>query len=484
MKNRVSAIRKLKYGGFATAFIAVFIVVVILINLIAQTAAEKFPLFLDLTGNKAYELTETSVEYLETLQEAVSIQMMSDEATLEQNGGYYLQVRELLSQYEMHSDWVTVEYVDIVSNPGIVSQYPELNLQRYDILVKGEKKQIKIEFSSLFEKEYSQSTGKYYIQYSNAEQELTSSIMRVVTDEEKKVLILRGQNQTYPEAFLNLLEKNGYEVVAQNLLTDQVDMDATVAFIIAPQVDLEEDMIKKLDEYLTNDGNYGRCLIYAPHPTAGTLPNLDAFLAQWGIAMNTEIVMENDPARYVNNLPYIALTTYTQQDYTENLNIDTPYMSPLGRNMSVLFENKSVYTTSVLLSYSDQSYTINAKTSADWMPTDEVLMERPALVRSTYMTYDNTETLSSNLFVFASAASFDASALENSSTSNAQYILNILAKVTGRMDGMRIEPKTLSKAKLGITQQQYYIYSILFMVGMPLIMIAIGMIVWLKRRNR
>lgn len=484
MKNHVSTIRRLKYGGLATALTAAFIAVVILVNLIAQTAAEKFPLFLDLTGNKAYELSETSAEYLKTLQESVSIQILSDEATLEQNGGYYLQVRELLDQYAMYSSQVAVEYVDIVSNPGIVSQYPDLNLQQYDILVKGKEKQIKIEFSSMFEKEYSQSTGKYHIQSSNAEQELTSAIMRVMTDEEKKVLILKGQNQTYPEVFLNLLEKNGYQVAERNLLTDELDRDAVVAFMIAPQADLEEDMIKKLDAFLTNDGNYGRYLIYAPHPTSGALPNLDAFLAQWGISMDTEIVLENDPARYANNLPYIALTSYTQEDYTENLNMDTPYMSPLGRNMSVLFESKSVYTTSVLLSYSEQSYAINAETSADWMPGDEDLMERPALVRSTYTTYENTEALSSSLFVFASAASFDAAALENSSTSNAQYIFNILAEVTDRTDVVMIESKTLSKAKLGINQQQYYIYSILFMAGMPLIMIVSGMIVWLKRRNR
>lgn len=484
MNKNTSRIRKLKYSGLATAITVLFIIIIILVNLITQTAAEKIPLFVDLTGNKVYELSAESINYIAALEESITIQVLSDERTLEQNGGYYLQVKELIDQYAMYSELISVQYVDLVLNPGVVSKYPDLNLEQYDILIEGMGKQIKVEFAALFEKEYSQSTGKYYIQSSNAEQELTSAIMRVVSDEEKKILLLTGQNQTYPETFLDLLEKNGYEVAEQNLLTDELDTEAVAAFMIASQTDLEEDMIKKLETYLTNNGNYGRHLIYAPHPTSGKLTNLDAFLAQWGISMDTEIVMEKDSGKYANNLPYICLVDYNQSDYTEGLNTETPYMSPLGRNMEVLFENKSVYTTSVLLNYSDQSYSISSETDAAWIPSEEDLRVRPALIRSTYTTYKDTTALESNLFVFASAASFDSAALENASTSNTQYIFNILADLTERTDVFTIESKTLSKAALGITQEQYYCFSILFAAGMPLLMIMSGMVVWIKRRNR
>lgn len=479
MKRNSAAIRRIKYGGMAAALTAAFLVAVVLVNLVLQAVAQRVPLSLDLTENQAFALSEESIAFLRELEEPVDITVFIDELTLENAGGYYAQVREIINQYKKYSSLVEVRYVDPVVNPGIIARYPELSLEEYDILVTCGGRQEKTSLPSLFQTGYAQATGTQYIQASCAEQEISSAILRCSSDSREKVLLLTGQEEVYPDALRELL-RGGYEAAERNLLTDTLDEDARAVLLIAPQRDLEVDMLQKLEDYL--EGGADRTLIFAPHPSAGTLPNLEAFLAQWGITLGNAIVMESDAARYVNGLPYICLADYAGADYTEGL--ATPFLSPLGRTIIPAFSEKGVYATEVLLAYGESVYARPMDAGTDWNPDQEDFGMRPALIRSTRTSHVDGAVYQGRVLAFASAASFDAGALENASVSNRRYVLNVLWAATACPDGLMIPAKVLAQPQLGITQAQYYLYCVLFVVAIPTAVLVVGLAVWLRRRRR
>ena len=73
MKQKFSKSRSFRYGGIATAITAGFIVVVVLLNVLATTLYERFPLGVDLTSDQKFTLSEEAVNYLADVDEDVVI---------------------------------------------------------------------------------------------------------------------------------------------------------------------------------------------------------------------------------------------------------------------------------------------------------------------------------------------------------------------------------------------------------------------------
>ena len=83
MKQKFSKSRSFRYGGIATAITAGFIVVVVLLNVLATTLYERFPLGVDLTSDQKFTLSEEAVNYLADVDEDVVIYMLSPRETYE-----------------------------------------------------------------------------------------------------------------------------------------------------------------------------------------------------------------------------------------------------------------------------------------------------------------------------------------------------------------------------------------------------------------
>lgn len=483
MKFKLSTLRKIKYGSLATVITVSFLLVIVLLNVFVQLASQRMPLSMDLSSEKAYGISKQSVEYLRTVEDPVTITVLVDKMLLENAGGYYLQAKEIIDQYPKHSSKIEVQYLDPVVNPGFVAQYPDLALKELDILVTCGEKQAKTSLASLFTVVASQSTGEQYIKSSCAEQEMTSAILRVTTKVEEKIVLLTGQDEMYTNAFTNLLTSAGYIVEETNLLTEELDSDAKIVCLLAPRRDLDENLLKKLDDYLMNNGEYGRTLIFAPHPSADSLPNLEAYLAQWGIAIGRDIVVESEPSRFANNLPYICLVDYATNEFKDKLTTAAPYMSILGRNIWTRFESQSVYETDVLLKYGESAYAMPVNGDSEVKQEWDSVKVWPALIRSTYSAYSGTTRMESRILVFASASSFDTQALGSGSTSNKQYIMALFGNLTDRKDTVTVPSVELKNPALGLTQEQYTEYALLFTAVLPLVTLAAGMFVWFKRRH-
>ena len=84
--------KKLKYGSVATAITVIIIAVVVLINVIVSLIGKRTDLTIDLTSAQAFDISQESIDYLNTLNEDVEIVTMVDEAAFQSTTSAYQQV--------------------------------------------------------------------------------------------------------------------------------------------------------------------------------------------------------------------------------------------------------------------------------------------------------------------------------------------------------------------------------------------------------
>ena len=227
---------------------------------------------------------------------------------------YFAMTQKMLSQYEKYNRKINVEYVDpqSVEFVEITSKSSDYELTYGDMLVTATvngKERVKVlKFEDIYI--LSENTDNtYYAAYSiignKLESSLTSAIACVTSTDSKKVAILSGHsNNSYTEAYQELLEKNNYEVIdsdARIIKSISNDYDAIV--IAAPTMDFTSDEIKAISEFLDNDGKLGKGLIFFADAAGPYLPNLYAFLKEWGISISEGIVFETDSNNRFGTVP-------------------------------------------------------------------------------------------------------------------------------------------------------------------------------------
>ena len=260
--KKILSNRKLRFGSFATALSIAFLVVIILLNVIFSVLAERYPINIDLTKDSIFMLTDESIDYLKGLEKDVDVFVLADEATFTTYGGYYTQAVEVINKYSQYSKHVNVSYVDIVKNPTFTANYPDLELNVYDILVQCNGRSRVVEVNDLFNIRSSNSYyGSSYIASSKAEQTMTSAIMAVASDRVVKIAVTTGHEEFTDTDLEGLLEQNNFELVTVDLNTEDIPQDADAALMISPSRDMDEAVLKKLDAFLYNNDNYGKSLI-------------------------------------------------------------------------------------------------------------------------------------------------------------------------------------------------------------------------------
>lgn len=482
--KKILSNRKLRYGSFATAFTAGFLAVIILLNVICSVLVEKYPINIDLTEDSIFMLTDESIDYLKTLDKDVNITVLADEAEFTSYGGYYTQAVEVINKYAQYSNHVTVTYVDLIKNPTFTANYPDLSLTSYDILIEcGDRNKI-VFATDLFNIQ----TQNYssYIASSKAEQVMTSAIMAVASDRIVKVAITSGHDEYTSSGLPDLLTQNNFELVTVDMNTEDIPEDVDVVVMIAPMKDFEEDILKKLDTFLSNNDNYGKNFIYFADTTQPALPNIEAFLEEWGITVGSSVVFQTDNSKIMNYSPYFSLVDYVDTTYAENFTSKDSYVTlPFSRPLSQAFTEKNSFRTSVLLQFGSQSGIRPEDADDTYSPSaNDVSGPIPGMIASSKIRYVNTDAYESRVIVCGTLSAVSSYILQSTSVTNGEYFTNLFNLITARDDVISISPKTIDSTTLNINAQQAYTLLAIFMFILPLTVLVTGLVIWFRRRNK
>lgn len=511
MKNKLKFMKKFKYGTIAAVTVVIVLAIVIVINLIMSMITEKYPVKFDLTQDKRYELSQESIDFLKGMDEKAEIVVTLTEEELN-SGGYiftdtYRQIPteiipQFLDKYKMYAD-IDVRYIDIEKNPDEISKYTKM----YDGTISSQQvivccgDRIKVlSFGSLFSQNSSQyttssnDTGVIF----TGESAITSAIMSVTDANPINAGMLWKMNgqaifsQTSYNSilqFYSLLSNNGYNMSEIDIATDEISPDNYDLIIIAaPEIDFSEDAIAKLEDYLYNNGDYQKNIIYVSGIVSADTPNLTEFLEKWNIRIEESLVFDDSNSQYISTATagqiMSPVMTINDEDISGMLsNKALPVVAPYSRAVSIADKNNDVGTSVILqsqsTSYRNTLETVDDKSSASENGVNNII------VKSTKSRAESYEMYESNVIAIGAVMLTDPNiAAQTAAYNNANFILNMINSVTGKDSSFVIPQKNLQQIFIKVDQSQLSAIRAAVMYVIPGIVVICGIVVFVRRKNK
>jgi ABC-type uncharacterized transport system involved in gliding motility auxiliary subunit len=299
--------RNARYGAIASVSVLVVLGILIAVNYLSAQQNKRW----DLTENRQYSLSEQTINLLQGLEAPVKFLVFDQAEQLDR-------FRPRLDEFGYQSSQVQVEYIDADRRPVQAKEY---EIQQYGTVV--------VEYM-----------GRRERVTSDAEQDLTNALIKVLNPQEKRVYFLAGHGEKDP---VNTDERQGYSgiiaalgrdnyqweklIIAQ---TNAIPENATVLVIAGPRTDYLEGEIERLREYLSKRN--GKLLVMLDPPdsfdTPMPFPRLSALLQEWGIDATSSVVVDVSGLTRVATMP-VAAPPYPNHVITDRFELIT--MFPLAR---------------------------------------------------------------------------------------------------------------------------------------------------------
>jgi len=170
---------------------------------------------------------------------------------------------------------------------------------------------------------------------SDAEQDLTNALIKVLNPQQRKVYFLGGHGEKDPEGtdregysgIADALRRDNYEfaklVLAQ---TNEIPEDATMIVVAGPRTDLLEQEVTMLTQYLT--ARAGKLLVLLdpaenlkqPSP----MPRLTGLLKEWGIEATNSVVVDVSGLTRIATVP-VGAPPYPSHPITDRFDLITMF---------------------------------------------------------------------------------------------------------------------------------------------------------------
>ncbi len=269
---------------------------------------------------------------------------------------------------------------------------------------------------------------------------------------------------------------------------EDIDPEAEAAVLFAPSEDLDEAQLDKLDEFLDNGGQKGKTLLYFASANQPQLPNLEAFLSEWGIVMEDATLYETNYSRIYNYSPYYSIVDFVNTEIYEDTS--AYLLMPNARVMDTAYTERDSRTVEVLLKFGSTAKALPNDAAEDFDIESAETYAFPALIKSTLQksagnaNATGTAMLESHVVVSSSAMSCESSLLNGSTFVNGKYYIALLNSLLGRESNFSITAKTLDTTTLTMTNFQILSIGAAFAIIIPLVILIVGVVVWLRRRHK
>ena len=463
--------KNFKYGGYATLLTIIAVGMLVVLNLLA----EQIPLKLDLSKNKIFSLSKQTYEIISDLDQDITIY------ALYESGKENTDITEILKKYTDHSKKVNLKFIDPNKNPGFVKKYsPDgENLSLGSLIVESGKKVKAIPASDLFNFDYSNPYQPSVTSLA-VEQRVTGAIMFVKSGKIPVIYALEGHGeQSLPLEISKQLEAENYELKSVNLYTASMPGDIDLLLINSPQRDLTTTEVGKIREFIANNGR----AIFLMDLLKNELPNFQTLLRSYGVALQPMAIVEGDGNRYIQNNPlWIQPELGVHQILNSLLSDKMPVIMPVAQGIRILEVKKRSLEIEPLLTTSASAW---GKTDLNSTSLTKTKQDIQGPFNIAVAITDNTpgrEDADSRIVVVGNGMFIDSN-LINSIPGNANFLMNSFSWLQDQKVNLAIKPKSLLTMRLNINAFQSLLLSGLVVVVIPLGVLGLGLMVWLRRRH-
>ncbi len=419
--------KRLKYGSVAVAFTAIFVTVVVLLNVIVSVVNKNGFLDVDVTSEAIFTVSEQSLDLLKSNDVPLTVYFLRERDEIaEDNESFIL---NLVDSYTANFPWIDVEYVDLDRNPKFKDKYTKSTtetLANTSLIVEcaatNEYKVLTIEDYFLLEQDYFQK----YITGFQGELALTSAILNVLTPDELVAAFETGHDELSATTLKDFLDKVGYEVIDINLREDVIDERVSLLVINSPKQDFGgyiegaetgTSEIEKLVEYIeTPDKN----MLVFMAPDSPELKEFEEFLAVYGVKVERNVIVDeqNSVSGTMGLGVYGIYSENGNNEYVDEITgrVDSEYKTVFNRTapITILFDEWKngitvypIVTTSKTAYYNDGENKIDGQFN---MMTLSTKGTSKLVVCSTsyYNTFIETTSYANRDLLYSIAQSFGA----------------------------------------------------------------------------
>ncbi len=462
--------RNMLYGGNTLAVAVIFIGILVLVNVLGTRRPERW----DLTAGKALSLSEETIQVLQGIPQPVHavafVQFEDGRRTEIENQLYEMQVRS--------NGMLTYEVVDPREAPGYAQQLGVLELGT-TVFVMGDRRQ--------------QVSG-------TREADLATGLIKLVNPNPRKAYFTTGHQERSIEGFepegygqiKTQLESRNFVVQTLSLFTTpEVPQDASVVVIAGPRIPFTDVEIQALSAYLDRGGDL--MLMVDPAVDSGLGP----LVSRWGVELGQAYVVESDP-RLTARSPFLPVVERLGAHKVTEKITGLPVVFLIPTYLTAPQQPPTGWRITNLAQTSDRS----------WTETDESALRNPQNVKldegvdmkgplTLAVAIEPTpdpaaapgadpppasEPKSRVMIVTTSQLASNATSQFGGQVANTDLFVNGASWLVGDDELISIRPRPPENRTLFLTAAQKNFIMLSSILGVPAIVLALGILVWWGRR--
>lgn len=455
-------------GVYSTAILAAAIVLAVLLNLLVGALPKKYTEF-DLSEAKMYTLGDSSKKLVQSLDQDVTVYYLCE------TGSEDAILTKLLDHYADESSHFRWEQKDPAIYPTFAAQYGASDVSTGSLIVVSGENNVVLDAADLYEYDYSDyyTTGSANVTF-GGEKQITSAIYKLTAAEETHAYYTTNHGeQALTSSLTEALEAQNITAQPLDLLTSTIPDDCDLLIINDPTSDFASDgLVDEISQLQTYLENGGRVLL----TTNGydETPNLDAVMAQFGLAREAGLVVEGDSSHALYGYPYSLFPDYGTTDEStalDGVNRSTHVMLSVAQGITIT-ETDGVTAESLLNTSEDAYSKLNFDTSSTTAKEDGPF---------SLAVWARNKTTGAEV-IWIGCPNMDNEQLYQSIPGNLTFLQGCAASMVGQ--DILIDTKALEASPITIPASTATTLGLVFVFVLPAAVLIAGAVVVLLRRRK
>jgi len=463
--NRKMTLFRLKASSNMTVAILLILVLAVAVTLLSDRHYFRW----DVTASGEHTLSDKTLQALKTIQEPVKAIAFVKEPSEEASN-----VKKLLASYEYHLKGLSFEMVDPDRNPALTRQYDIKALNTVILEGFGQSQTVK----------------------TPDEESLTNALVRLSKGRTEKVYWVMGHGErpfksTAQESLASIhqnLSNQNYEFEELTLAQKDIPSDAALVVVAAPEKNLFPEEVASLKRFLNKGGSL--LVFLEPYQDAG----LKEFLREYGVVLSSDIVVDKMSRVMGGDFLLPMIVTYGNHEITKNFRLLSFFSLARSVEVDKGVKKKGLTLTNLALT-SQESWSetdrdalnqgkarLDAEDRQGPLSLAVIVELDPKEAKGEEGKEEDKITGEGKLAVFG-----DADFASNKFVSlagNSELMINTMNYLVGRKDLITIPEKERPADHLMLSRNQGLMLFWIPVVGIPLLVIVLGVVVWRKRRSR
>jgi len=480
-------VRALKSGSYSLVLCVLAIVLVVAVNLLAGVLPTSFTK-LDASSVDMLTLGDESRQVADEVDTPVTMYLIAP------RGGEDITILSLLERYADLNPKITVKTVDPDTTPGFVSQFTENSLNMNSVIVDGEYRDYVIDYLEIYVTDYSNVTEEemmnyyYYgiepsgVPYFYGELMVSSALRFVSAEKIPTVYALTNHGEdALTENMRAYFTTDNVVLKEFSFLTSEtVPEDCSVILLNNPKADISQYEAERLTAYLKEGGNVMLVTDYSFY-SAKEMPNIASVTALMGMRSEDGLLVEGNSSNYYPNYPYFLIpvpgTTGPAAEFGGAVNALLPYAH------GIILTGEGNAKASALLSTTTASYVKKGEMTENSSILKEDGDAEGSFSVAAYSVLQ-AEKGESRMVWFACPYIVNDEMDYYINGGNSAFFMASVNWMSDENISLSILAKQLQVESLVIPAGAATLWSTVFTLALPALILIGGFVIWFRRRRK